>query len=223
MLAQKVGTCLKKYVPNYVVFDLETTGLSSGYDDIIEISAIRVRNGEIEREFSTLVNPGKSIPYQVSQVNHITDEMVVDAPNIETALSEFLSFIGDDILVGHNIHSFDMKFICRDSERLFGETVGNDYVDTLYLARAYLPELKRHSLSELSHHYGISTIGAHRALNDCRMNQQVYEFLREEIDHPKKELPKCPRCGGLLQKRNGRFGEFWGCISYPSCRFTKNI
>jgi len=223
MLAKRVGTCLKKYVPNYVVFDLETTGLSSGYDDIIEISAIRVRNGEIEQEFSTLVNPGRLIPYQVSLVNHITDEMVEDAPNIETALSEFLSFIGDDILVGHNIHSFDMKFICRDAERLFGETIGNDYVDTLYLARAYLPEMKKHSLSELSRHYGISTAGAHRALNDCRMNQQVYEFLRKEIDDPKKELPKCPRCGGLLQKRNGRFGEFWGCIAYPECRFTKNV
>lgn len=97
---------LNLYAKDYVVFDLETTGLSPETDEIIEISGIKVRNGQVDSDFSTLVNPGRPIPYSATNINGITDEMVRNAPMLKEALENFLDFAGEDILVGHNIHSF---------------------------------------------------------------------------------------------------------------------
>lgn len=219
------GKLLNKYVSDYVVFDLETTGVSANYDEVIEISAIKVVGGKVIDEFSTLVNPGRHISDEASIVNGIYDDMVADAPDFETALADFLKFVGNSILVGHNIASFDMKFIWRDAEKYWGLVIENDYIDTLKLARVCLPNRRGYRLVDLAEHYNISSDGAHRALNDCRMNQKVFEKLGEELAHSSEEamkLPKCPKCGNVLQKRNGRFGEFWGCTGYPDCRFTKN-
>lgn len=214
---------LVKYIPNYVVFDFETTGTSFNYDEIIEISAIKVHNHETVAEFTSLVNPERAIPYSASQVNGITDDMVKDAPVLEEILGDFLEFIDDHVLVGHNIHTFDMKFIYRDCKRYFGIEPGNDYVDTLKFARICLPQLKHHRLTDLANYYGISTTGAHRALNDCHMNQAVYECLGQEMTKNQSLIKKCPACGQLMQKRNGKFGMFWGCGGYPNCRYTENL
>lgn len=162
---------------DYVVFDLETTGINPSIDRIIEISAVKVKDRKVVGEFSTLVNPGISIPLAASMVNKITNEMVKDAPDIEAALHDFTDFIGDEILVGHNIHDFDMKFLNRDIEKILGLFLGNDYIDTLPMSRALLPELPKHRLGFLAEHFGLSSEGAHRALVDCRMNQEVYERL----------------------------------------------
>ena len=226
MLGNTKGRLINKYVPDYVLFDLETTGTSSNYDKVIEISAVKVQSGVIVDEFSQLVNPGRPIPFAASMVNHITDDMVAEAPEFEEILQAFMDFAGDSILVGHNVNSFDMKFLYRDSERYFGQTVTNDYIDTLKLARLCLPDLGHHRLSDLAQYYGISTEGAHRALNDCRMNQQVFEQLAKEMDGSAGEKTKvklCPICGQPMKKRNGRFGEFWGCSGFPGCRYTENI
>ena len=222
MLSSNMGKKLNKYVKDYVVFDLETTGTSCVYDEVIEISAVKVQDGQVVEEFSTLVNPQTPIPFEATDVNGITDKMVADAPTFDKALTDFLEFVGDMVLVGHNIQSFDMKFICRDAVKFFGKTIGNDYIDTLPLARIYVSELRHHTLTDLAHHYGIKTTGAHRALHDCRMNQQVFECLHEEMEHPTTEVKICPRCGGFLKKRNGKFGAFWGCEGYPECRYTEN-
>ena len=205
MLGNTKGRLINKYVPDYVLFDLETTGTSSNYDEVIEISAVKVQSGVIVDEFSQLVNPGKSIPYAASMVNHITDDMVAEAPEFEEILQAFMDFVGDSILVGHNINSFDMKFLYRDSERYFGQTVTNDYIDTLKLARLCLPDLGHHRLSDLAQYYGISTEGAHRALNDCCMNQQVFEQLAKEMDgsagEKAKVKPRSLNCTSLESNR----------------------
>ena len=226
MLSRKPGKKLNTYVSDYVVFDLETTGVSCNSDDVVEISAIKVIGGEVVDEFTTLVNPGRPIPYHASEVNGITDDMVKDSPFFEEVLFDFLEFVGDSVLVGHNIHTFDMKFLYRDAERFWGETIGNDYIDTLQVARIYLPQLSHYKLVDLAKYYGISTVGAHRALNDCRMNQIVFEQLAKEMANPSedaKAVKKCPKCGNVLRKRKGRYGEFWGCMSYPGCTYTRNI
>lgn len=226
MLSKKTGKKRNDCIADYVLFDLETTGVSCMKDEVIEISAVKVAGGEIIDEFSTLVNPGIPIPPYASEVNGITDDMVAESPSFEEALSDFIEFSGDSVLVGHNIHKFDLRFLYRDAERFWGQTLGNDYIDTLEIARAYLPELQNHKLTDLAEHYGISSEGAHRALNDCRMNQKVFECLKKEMKNPSeaaKSVKKCPRCGNLLKKRSGKFGEFWGCMSYPDCRYTENI
>lgn len=213
-----------KYVPDYVVFDLETTGLSPLQDDIIELSALKVKGGEIVDTFSTLVNPGRRIPYQASRVNGITDEMVADAPHIDEVLTEFVSFIELDVLVGHNIHTFDMKFLNKAATDLFGLMINNDYIDTLPMSRLCLPQLKTHKLVDISAHFQISSEGAHRALNDCIMNQKCYEEMGKLLADVKvkENVRQCPKCGSELKKRSGRFGEFWGCSNYPNCRYTQN-
>ncbi|MDO5345235.1 MAG: exonuclease domain-containing protein [Lachnospiraceae bacterium] len=225
MLGNRRGNRLEKYVQDYVVFDLETTGVSPSWDEVIELSAIRVRGGQAAEEFSSLVNPGRSIPYGASQVNGITDEMVANAPAFDRVLASFLDFAGEDVLVGHNIHSFDMLFLYRDVERFFGRLLENDYIDTLPIARSYLPQLAHHRLTDLASFYGISVNGAHRALNDCRMNQQVFEYLAKEMQKGSGRTAQrlCPRCGQGLKLRSGRYGQFWGCSGYPRCRYTENL
>ena len=129
MLGNRRGNQTREYRSNYVVFDLETTGTSPKKDGIVEISALRVRDGEVVEEFTSLVNPMMHIPYYASQVNGITDDMVEDEPTIDDILPEFINFIGEDVLVGHNIHCFDMKYIWRDCEKVFGKVPNNNYID----------------------------------------------------------------------------------------------
>lgn len=227
MLGDTKGKQLSQYVPDYVLFDLETTGISSNYDEVIEISAVKVRNGIVVDEFSELVNPGKPIPYAASMVNNISDEMVAGASSFKEVLPRFLTFIGNDILVGHNINSFDMKFIYRDCEKYFNQTLTNDFIDTLNIAKICFPDWKHRRLSDLADYYAISTVGAHRALADCKMNQQVFELLGKEMEGigtlgHKSKIKQCPECSRPMKKRNGKFGEFWGCTGYPNCRHTEN-
>lgn len=226
MLGLRIGEQLNKYVSDYTVFDLETTGISPQNDRVIEISAIKVRGGKPVDEFSSLVNPLMNIPYAATRVNGITDEMVSSKPTFDQVLKEFLDFIENDILVGHNIHDFDIKFIRRDCEAFFRMFLGNDYIDTLPLARRYLPGLTHHRLTDLANFYRLSTEGAHRALNDCKMNQIIFERLGKEMSNPNKTFPNikiCPRCGGTLVLKEGRYGRFMGCTSYPSCRYTEKV
>ena len=113
MTEYQTGKRLAAYVPDYVVFDLETTGTNVHEDSIIEISALKAEGGIVTDTFSTLVNPQCPIPYYATQVNGITDEMVAEAPLLKEALPEFLDFIGDSVLVGHNIHTFDLRFLAK--------------------------------------------------------------------------------------------------------------
>lgn len=219
------GKRLNQYVGDYVVFDLETTGIRQDVDEIIEISAVKVRDHQVAEQYSTLVNPGIHIPKAATAVNGITDEMVKDAPGIEEALKGFLEFVEDGILVGHNIHTFDTNFIYDAAMRTFGTEIQNDYIDTLYMARQCLPELSHHKLSDVSEYFHISTAGAHRALNDCIMNQKCYEELGKILKANKAEQPEilCPKCGSEMVKRKGKYGEFYGCSDFPRCRGTRKL
>ena len=226
MRTRNKGRRLNSYLGDYVVFDLETTGISQEADDIIEISAVKVCGHEVVGEYSTLVNPGRHIPGAATAVNGITDSMVADAPDIKTAVAGFLEFIGDGVLVGHNIHTFDTNFIYDAVWEATGKEFSNDYVDTLYMARRCLPELAHHRLTDVSEFFHIETQGAHRALADCIMNQRCYEEMGKMLRDIKEETDPellCPRCGGRLVERKGKFGSFYGCEEFPRCRFTRNI
>ena len=235
MAIRNKGKRLDAYVKDYVVFDLETTGINPDRDAIIEISALKVCGGQTAGEYSTLVNPRRHIPAAATAVNGITDGMVADAPEIGEAMEGFLEFAGNGILVGHNIHTFDMNFAYDAAWTALGKELGNDYIDTLYMARRCLPGLGHYKLTDVAAYFHIATEGAHRALNDCRMNQGCYEELGKQWEERKRkeeaggagdaagEEPSCPLCGSLLYIRKGRYGKFYGCGNFPSCRFTKKL
>ena len=127
--------------------------------------------------------------------------------------------------MGHNIKRFDLKFIQRDAVRFLGRELSNKNVDTLFIANRYLPDLESRSLESLSYHYGVSYAGAHRALADCHINKKVYDCLVKEMENPSeaaKNTLVCPRCGNILKRRTSSFGDFWGCRSYPDCKYTRN-
>ena len=226
MFSNTLGRHLHEYVRDYCVFDLETTGTDPKKNMITEIGAIRVLGGEIDAEFSQLVNPGIPIPPYITEITGINDEMVADAPPVGEALEMFMDFAGDLPLVGHNIIQFDLKYIYRFARECHNKTIGNDYIDTLPLANTRLPALSHHRLGDLATHYGVEVVNAHRALGDCRMNQVVYERLMQENVHRTDDVRAeeiCPQCGKAMKIRNGKFGEFWGCTGYPLCKFTKNL
>ena len=165
----------------YVVFDLETTGFSPIKDKIIEIGAVKVERGKITERFSTFVNPKVPIPFQITQLTSITDQMVMDAPDIETVLPKFLAFVGDAVLVAHNA-SFDVGFIeqnCRYQDRIPDFTS----VDTVAMARILLPTLSKFKLNVVANALHISLENHHRAVDDAGATAEIFvkfvEMLRD--------------------------------------------
>ena len=156
----------------YVVFDLETTGFSSVKDKIIEIGAVKVENGEITDKYSTFVNPKIPIPFRITQLTSITDEMVMESPEIETILPQFLKFVGDAVLVAHNA-SFDVSFI-EENCRQQGIEPDFTSVDTVGLARVLLPTLSKFKLNVVAKALNISQEHHHRAVDDARVTAEIY-------------------------------------------------
>lgn len=161
----------------YVVFDIETTGLSKEKEMITEIGAVKVADGKIIERFSTFVNPQRPISAEITKLTGITDDMVKDAPTIENVLPEFLKFCEDTVLVAHNA-SFDTGFIRIAAERAGLGELHHTIVDTLELARALLPELNKHKLDIVCEHLGVTLNGHHRAVNDAEATAEVFiKFL----------------------------------------------
>ena len=156
----------------FVVFDIETTGLSKETESITEIGAVKVVDGKIIDRFSTFVNPERPIPAEITKLTGITNEMVADAPVITEILPKFLEFCQDAVLVAHNAN-FDTGFIRLNAERKCGIEVKNTVLDTLELSRALLPELKKHKLDIICEQLGVSLEGHHRAVNDAEAPAEV--------------------------------------------------
>lgn len=165
---------------DFVALDLETTGLKRT-EDIIEIGAIRVRGGRAVRKFSALIKPRKSVPSLIEEITGITNDMLWNAPEIEDILPDFMRFIGDDILLGHNIVSYDSKFICREAANL-GINISNPLFDTLTYARRLKKQTdmlpKSLSLTSLCELFGIERDKSHRAYDDALANIKVFYYLR---------------------------------------------
>ena len=156
----------------YVVFDLETTGFSPIKDKIIEIGAVRVENGKITEKFSTFVNPKIPIPFTITQLTGISDQMVMDAPDIKTVLPQFLEFVKDAVLVAHNA-SFDVGFI-EQNMRYQNMTPDFTSVDTVALARVLLPTLTKYKLNVVAKALDISLKNHHRAVDDAGATAEIF-------------------------------------------------
>ena len=161
---------------SYVVFDIETTGFNSVNDRIIEIGAVRVVGGEIKETFSEFVNPERPIPYKITQLTTITDDMVKDAGTIEEILPQFLEFCKGSVLVAHNA-GFDTGFIHENAKRL---NLPYDYtvVDTLGLARCLMGHLGKFTLDNICKHLNIILETHHRAVDDATATGKIFvEFI----------------------------------------------
>ncbi len=174
------GTHEGELAGDAVVFDIETTGLSAVGCGITEIGAVRIRGGEILDSFCTFVNPEMPIPEKITEITHITDEMVKDAPKTEEALQSFLDFCGDSLLIAHNAN-FDIGFIRAAAER-YGVPFTNPYLDTLALSRYLNPKLQKHTLDSLGAHYGLGDFNHHRASDDAAMLAAVFFKMLEQLD-----------------------------------------
>ncbi len=155
----------------YVVFDLETTGLDVMNNGITEIGAVKIINGKLTEQFTTLVKPDYKITEENVKITGITEEMVKDAPKISSVIPDFLKFIEGAILVAHNAE-FDMKFIKRFAGAEEYD-VKNAYLDSVEIARAQLPQLRRHDLQTLADYFGIS-FHHHRALADVYATAEIF-------------------------------------------------
>lgn len=175
------GTSIVSFPCDYTVIDLETTGLSPVYDRIIEFGAIKVRNGEIIETFSSLVNSdGVCVDSYITELTGISQEAIDSAPDIADVLPCFLDFIGNDILVGHNIN-FDINFIYDEAIRQAHSYFSNDFIDTMRISRRLFRDEKHHRLSDLCKRYNLDYSSAHRALDDCTLVYECFNRLRNDV------------------------------------------
>ena len=175
---------------NYIVFDLETTGLEVDQDTILEIGAIKYINGvEVDR-FHTYVNPERSIPRRVSEINHITASKIKKTPTIRFALSNFIDFIENYTLIAYN-SDFDMGFIQTKCYYVLHQKVENDVIDALPLARKYLSELPNKKLETAKQHFNLS-VGSHNAIDDCIVTNHLYQYCKQFEDEKYKNIIPFP-------------------------------
>lgn len=157
---------------DYVVFDLETTGLESNKNEIIEIGAVKISKGKIVSTFSTFVKPNSPIPQEITDLTHITNEMVADAPAINYVIPDFYKYCYGCGIVAHNI-AFDYGFLSVIAKKMM-YNFDNPQFDTLALAHKKLPGLKNYKLSTITEVLGVSLVGAHRAVNDCLATAKAF-------------------------------------------------
>lgn len=149
----------------YIVFDIETTGLSITNSKITELAAVKMHEGQEIDRYATFVNPHEKIPYHIQQLTNITDDMVKDAPDLEPVLQEFVKFVGDGVLVAHNAR-FDVGFIQASLKEYGMPLLENPALDTLELARLLHPSMKNHRLNTLADKYKVLLESHHRAIDD---------------------------------------------------------
>nr|DAL91764.1 MAG TPA: DNA polymerase III subunit alpha [Caudoviricetes sp.] len=178
------GKSLLLCTKDFTVIDIETTGLSTTADSIIEVGAIRFREGKPIALFQKLVNPGKIVSPFIVQLTGITNEMLADEPCIDEVLPEYLDFIGSDIIVGHNVH-FDINFLYDNCVALDLPPIRNDLVDTMRIARLLHKDWSNHSLYEMATCLGVKNSSWHRSLGDCEVTAKCY--LKMTADDPQAE------------------------------------
>lgn len=186
---------------SFVVVDLETTGLEPKLDRIIEIAAVRVRNGEIVGTWDSLVNPGIFIPQESTAITGITTEMVKDAPPLEAIMDDFLAFLGEGtVFVAHNV-DFDREFVNQALLRMGRPVLTHPYACTFKLAKQVHPNISSYALGALCQWFKVDLPQAHRALDDARATAELLtKFLRVLQNGGLRDLKDIPSMQNLPKK-----------------------
>lgn len=174
------GKSIIDFPDEYVVVDIETTGLSPEYCEIIEISAIKYHCEKELGRFSTLVKPDDPIDSFITELTGITNEMVKEAPPISEVILDFYRFIGEETIVGYNV-SFDVNFLYDNLKRCHDIILSNPWLNIQRIAKKLLPNLESYAQTSVASYYGISTEGAHRAAKDCEITHMLFELFKKEI------------------------------------------
>ena len=234
---RKKGKHLKVFPKNYTVVDIETTGRDCTHDYIIEVAAIKVRDNKIVDKFSELIKPkvhyvlddirgekdnvvesnGKKIFYIsnfISEFTGITNEDLHHARTEKEVMIDFLKFIGDDILVGHNIVSFDSNFLYDSIQSNLGEILNNDLVDTLYLSQDIIDDIENHKLDTLMSYFDITSNVRHRALADSEVTLKLLQKLTERVLTSNMTLEE------FLKNEEVKISPF---LNLPVCEYFKNM
>ena len=163
----------------FVVFDIETTGLSVLTSQIIEIGAVKIKSGKVIERFNEFVDPCVPIPEIITELTGINDDMVKGADKIDVVLRQFLDFIGDRLLIAHNAN-FDISFI-RKASRDLGYAFSNPYLDTVTLSRYLNSDLKSHKLDAVAKYYNLGDFNHHRACDDAEMLANIFFAMTEKM------------------------------------------
>lgn len=209
---------------DYVLIDLETTGLSATWDDIIEICCLKIHDGIVSDELSTLIKPKYAIPDYITEITGITNDMVQNKPDIYSIRTDVLNFIKGFPVVGHNV-TFDVNFLKRYIDYDFDNV---PYTDTMFLARRILSSLKHHRLSDLAEYFELDYRDAHRSKKDCLITKDVYDRLvmlippegifskrERKIDYHKYDLRNIAPDSSLVDIDNLFYGKY--------CVFTGSL
>ena len=187
------GKSLNEFPTDFCVLDLETTGLDPSFDEIIEVGIIKVRNNEVIDTYNSLIQPklyrylddeGNEVEFYIDdfivELTGITNEMLKEAPLLKDVFKDIENFIGDDVIVGHNIN-FDINFLYDFARENGFKEVNNDYWDSMKLARRILRDLKHHRLKDLAEFFELNYEG-HRSLNDCKITLNIMQLLKSYVD-----------------------------------------
>ncbi len=175
-----VGSDSRNLDGEFVVFDLETTGLSAVTEKIIEIGAVKVKDFTVVDRMNIFVDPERAIPARIIELTGIRDDMVAGAPKELEALEQFISFCGDNpVLVAHNA-SFDTSFIKAAAERS-GKSFDFTYIDTVPFSRAMLPGQSKHTLDAVAKALGLGNFNHHRACDDAEVNAEIFIALSKKL------------------------------------------
>jgi DNA polymerase-3 subunit epsilon len=168
---------------DYIVLDLETTGLHPTHHGITEIAALRFDGTEILDTFHTLINPERHISAGITRLTGITNEMVADAPTIGEVMPQFRDFLAEHFIVGHNV-SFDFRFLNYYHYQCFEHYLSNETICTMQLSRKYLPDLPNKRLGTVCEHFGIVNEQAHRAMSDTLVTLEIFKKYLQKASFP---------------------------------------
>ena len=177
---RKKGKSLLVIPRDYTLVDLETTGFSSLFDDIIEVGLIKIRDGKETDRYQSLVKPSKPIPYIIECVTGIKNDMVANAPTFENIGKDVWSFLENEVIVGHNV-SFDINFLYDNFEEEINKKFANNFVDTIRLARKIYPNLENYKLENICNQLNIKVEKYHRAIADCIAANELLKMMKEKI------------------------------------------